>query len=322
MKAVRLLRSNPELLLVEEEMPRPEPQPGEVLVRVRAVAATPTEVLWYGTSHTEDGKARNAPVLGHEFSGEIAKCGEGVTEFAVGQDVFGMNSWFAEGALAEYCITKPEWITQKPEALSHEEAASVPISALTAWQGLFDRALLRRGERVLVHGGTGAVGMFAVQLAHMHGAHVITTVSAINIEFAKSLGADEALDYRGTPFEDHVRDIDVVFDTVGPDLVRRSWPVLKPSGRFVTVAVESKTAEDDRIRGAFFIFDQDKRQLQEVARLLAAGSLVPALDTVVPVSAATAAYLGKTIKRRPGKLVISTAEWSGQRASVPNAGRA
>lgn len=132
MKALRLIRSTPEPLLVEDEMPRPEPGAGEVLVRVRAVAVTPTELLWYGTSHTSDGGPRTAPVLSHEFSGEIAQCGQGATEFAVGQGVFGMNSWFAEGALAEYCVTRPEWIAQKPEAISHEEAASVPISALTA----------------------------------------------------------------------------------------------------------------------------------------------------------------------------------------------
>ena len=310
MKALRLVRSTPQPLLVEEEMPRPEPHPGEVLVRVHAVAATPTEVHWYGTSHTADGEPRAAPVLGHEFSGEIAKCGEGVTEFVVGQDVFGMNSWFAEGALAEYCITRPEWIAQKPQALSHAEASTVPISALTAWQGLFDHGRLQPGQRVLIHGGTGAVGMFAVQFARMHGVHVISTVSANNIGFAKSLGVDEALDYRGTPFEERVSDIDLVLDTVGPALVRRSWQVLKATGRLVTVAVESKWASDDRIRGAFFIFEQDKAQLVAVARLFEAGKLRPALDTVVPVSAATEAYSGATMKRRPGKLVISTTNWS------------
>ncbi|HYO80119.1 MAG TPA: NADP-dependent oxidoreductase [Bryobacteraceae bacterium] len=291
-------------------MPRPEPQTGEVLVRVRAVAVTPTELLWYGTSHTRDGGPRTAPVLGHEFSGEILQCGDGVRDFAVGQDVYGMSDWFAEGALAEYCVTRPEWIAHKPEPLSHEEAATVPISALTAWQGLFDRGRLQRAERVLIHGGAGAVGMFAVQLAHMHGAHVITTVSANDIEFVKSLGADEALDYRGTPFEDSVHDIDLVFDTVGPQVMQRSWPLLKQGGRMITVAVESKRAEEERVRGAFFIFEPDKRQLEEVTKLLQARKLQPALDSVVPVSSASDAYAGNLAKRRPGKIVMSTLEWS------------
>jgi NADPH:quinone reductase-like Zn-dependent oxidoreductase len=145
---------------------------------VHAAAVTPTELLWYPTLHTKEGNPRSAPVLGHEFSGDIAECGEGVRDLAIGKDVYGMNDWFAEGALAEYCVTRPEWIASKPRGLSYEQAASVPISALTAWQGLFERGRLQPAERVLIHGGAGAVGMFAVQLAHMYGAQVITTVSA------------------------------------------------------------------------------------------------------------------------------------------------
>ena len=315
MKALRLVRFAPQPLLVEEEMPRPEPQRGEVVVRVRAAAVTPTELLFYATSHTSDGGPRNAPVLGHEFSGEIAECGEGARDFAIAQDVYGMNDWFAEGALAEYCITRPEWISNKPQELSHEEAASVPISALTAWQGLLERGRLLPAERVLIHGGTGAVGMFAVQLAHLHGAQVITTVSAGNIAFARSLGADDALDYRGMPFEDCVREIDLVFDTVGGDTVRRSWQVLKPGGRLVTVAVDSKSAPDERVRQAFFIVEPNRTQLVEVGRLLEAGKLQTVLDTVLPVSAATEAYAGTFTRQGRGKLVISTRQWSIPRTS-------
>ncbi|HYP08263.1 MAG TPA: NADP-dependent oxidoreductase [Bryobacteraceae bacterium] len=318
MKVLRLVSSTPEPMLVEEESPRPEPRSGEVLIRVHAVAVTPTEVHWYGTLRTSDGAPRLAPVLGHEFSGEIVECGQGVEEFAVGQEVFGMNNWFAEGALAEYCVTTPELIVRKPETLSHDDAATVPISALTAWQGLFDHGSLQRGERVLIHGGAGAVGLFAVQLAHIHGAHVISTVSADNMDFVRSIGANEAIDYRGVPFEECVGDIDLVFDTVGPEVVRRSWQVLKPGGRFVTVAVESKWATDERVRGAFFIFEQDRIQLEQVSQLLHEGKLYPALDRVVPVSAATDAYRGAVTKRRPGKLVISPLEWSVPQASVTN----
>jgi len=321
MKALRLVQSSPQPLLVEEAMPRPKPAAGEVLVRVHAVAVTPTEVQWYGTSRAKDGTPRAGAVLGHEFSGEIVECGVGVTEFAAGQEVFGMNDWLAEGALAECCVTTPELIARKPERLSHEQAATVPISALTAWQGLFDRGGLQRGERVLIHGGAGAVGLFAVQLAHAHGAHVITTVSANDTDFARSLGADQALDYRGTPFETCVRDIDLVFDTVGPKIVQRSWQVMKPRARVVTVAVESKSAEDDRVRGAFFIFEQNKTQLEHMAGLLQAGKLQPALDAVVSVSAATEAYRGAVPRRRPGKLVISPIEWSIPQASGVNTGR-
>ena len=133
-----------------------------------------------------------------------------------------MNDWFAAGALAEYCITQPGWIAMKPRCIDFAEAASVPIGALTAWQGLFECAKLQAGERVLVHGVTGAVGVFAIQLARLQGAHVITTVSAHNIDFAKELGAHEALDYKVGRFEDEVRNIDVVFDTVGGETLEWS----------------------------------------------------------------------------------------------------
>ncbi|HZA93325.1 MAG TPA: NADP-dependent oxidoreductase [Gemmatimonadales bacterium] len=309
MKALVLVRSAPNPLLVEQEMPRPEPQPGQVVVRVHAVAVTPTELLWYPTSHTRDGGPRNAAVLGHEFSGEVAECGEGVTDVAIGQDVYGMNDWFAEGALAEYCVTRPEWIANKPQRLSHEQAASVPISALTAWQGLFERGRLQPAERVLIHGGAGAVGMFAVQLAHSHGAQVITTVSANNITFVKSLGAEEALDYRGKPFEDCVREIDLVFDTVGGDTLRRSWQVLKPGGRVVTVAVDSESESDERVQQAFFIVEPNRMQLVEVSKLLQSGTLQTMVNMVLPVSAATEAYGGNSARQGRGKLVISTRQW-------------
>lgn len=310
MKALRLIRSVPELLLVEKEMPGPEPQAGEVVVRVHAVAATPTELLWYTTSHTRQGGPRNSAVLGHEFSGEIAECGADVTDVAIGDEIYGLNDWFAEGALAEFCITRPEWIAGKPRGLSHEEAASVPISALTAWQGLFDRGRLQAGQRVLIHGGAGAVGMFAVQLAHLHGARVITTVSANSVAFVESLGAHEAIDYRGTPFEDSVRDIDLVFDTVGRDTLTRSWQVLKPGGRLVTVAADSESSSDERVRQAFFIVEPDRTQLLEVSKLLDEGKLRSAVNAVLPVSAATEAYRGAYARQGWGKLVISTREWS------------
>src|SRR4051812_40833 len=181
MKAIRLYaRGGPEAIRFEDA-PVPRPGPGEVLVRVRAAAVTPTELLWAPTWATRDGAPRPLPVIpGHEFSGEVAALGEGVTAVGLWESVYGMNDWFADGAQAEYCLARPADIARKPASVDHAHAAVTPISALTAWQGLFERARLAAGQHVLIHGGGGGVGGFAVQLAHRRGAPVTATAAAGN----------------------------------------------------------------------------------------------------------------------------------------------
>jgi NADPH:quinone reductase-like Zn-dependent oxidoreductase len=290
MKSWRLTDSEQNPKIIETDVPLPKPREGEVLVRVHAAGITPTEVLWSPTWRTKNGEKRTWAVPSHEFSGEIAETGE---------EIYGMNDWFADGALAEYCVTQPAWIAPKPRHLSHAEAASVPIGALTAWQGLFDRAKLQPRERVLIHGGAGGVGIFAIQLAHSRGAHVITTVSARNSEFVTELGANEVIDYKASPFENKARDIDVVFDTVGGDTLRRSWDILKPNGRLVTIAADAETPPDERTKQAFFIVEPSRQQLLEI------GNLRPVVDTVLPFSQASDAYTGNVKKQGRGKLVVA-----------------
>jgi NADPH:quinone reductase-like Zn-dependent oxidoreductase len=182
----------------------------------------------------------------------------------------------------------------------------VPIGALTSWQGLIDRAKLEPGERVLVHGGAGAVGLYAVQLAHIGGAHVITTVSTKDIDFVKRLGANEAIDYRACGFEKEVRDVDVVFDTVGSDTLERSWGVLKPNGRMITIAADSEGTTDERVKEAFFIVEPNHEQLVEIAKQLDAGHLRAFVKTTVPLNEASAAYSGAVRdKGGYGKIVIT-----------------
>src|SRR6202046_2127175 len=253
MKAMRLMNAAGGATLVEEDVPQPRPGPGEILVRVRAAGVIPTELGWYPTTHTKTGEARNGAVPGHEFSGKVAALGDGVTGVEVGQEIYGMNDWFADGAMAEYCVTLPASIAAKPKSLSHIEAASVPISALTAWQGLFDRAKLQAGERVLVHGGSGAVGIFAVQLARSRGAHVIATASEHNLAFVSELGADEVIDYRKERFEDRAGKVDVVFDTVGNETLQRSWGVLKKDGRMVTIASDVEGTDGPKLKVGVFV---------------------------------------------------------------------
>ncbi len=170
------------------------PGANEVLVQVYAAGVTPTELLWYPTSHNKDGSERTGAIPGHEFSGVITALGAAVNGYSIGDEVFGMNDWFADGATAEYCVADTSGIARKPASLTHAEAAAVPIGALTAWQGL-ERARLQAGQRILVHGGSGAVGVFVIQMARLRGAHVITTASAQNLEFVRGLGAEHAIDY-------------------------------------------------------------------------------------------------------------------------------
>lgn len=295
--------------LTLEDVPQPRPGPGEVLVRVHAAGVTPSELGWYPTTHTTDGGKRSRAIPGHEFSGTIAAAGEGVSDAAAGQEVFGMNDWFADGATAEYCLTRPELIAPKPERATHADAASLPIAALTAWQGLFDRAKLAAGERVLIHGGSGAVGVVAIQLARHRGAEVITTASAPQADFLRRLGAGRVIDYRAAAFEDGLGPIDVVFDTVGGDTLARSWNVLRPGGRLVTIASAGEATSDPRIKEAFFIVEPNRAQLVAVARLVDAGELHPAVDLVVPFARSDAAYAQKVARPNGhGRVVIAVVE--------------
>ncbi len=306
MKIMRLDDSQELPALVEANVDLPEPGSGELLVRVYGAGVTPTELLWYPTTHTKSGSKRRGVVPGHEFSGVVAALGEGVTGIAVGQEVYGMNDWFADGATAEFCLTRPDWVALKPMGLTHLDAASLPISTLTAWQGLFDRGHLQRGERVLIHGGAGAVGLFAARLAHNTGAQVITTAAAEHFEFVRQLGADEVIDYRTQHFQEIVKDVDLVFDTVGGSTLRNSWDVLKPGGRVVTIAAQSEGTKDERIEKAFFIVEPNRHQLIAIANQVTAGDVKPFVAAVVPFAEASAAYLGKlrpTLAR--GKLVLA-----------------
>lgn len=308
MKTMRLSDDGQSPVLIAGEAPIPKPGPGELLVRVYAAGVTPTEVLWYPTRNQKDGTPRHGAVPGHEFSGVIAAIGEGVSGFSAGEEVYGLSDWFSDGATADFCLTVPADIAPKPASLSHVEAASVPIGALTAWQGLFDRAKLQSGEHILVHGGSGAVGVFAIQLARRIGARVTTTASSRNVEFLQSLGAERVIDYRDERFDELVSDIDVVFDGVGGDTLKRSWNVLKPGGRMVTIAADGEYASDERTKAAFFIVEPNRLQLEEIAQLFDAGDLKAFVDAVVPFEDASAAYLGKVGNRRGrGKVVISIA---------------
>jgi NADPH:quinone reductase-like Zn-dependent oxidoreductase len=299
MRAMQVNQSTQGPALIAAELPQPQPAAGEVLIRVRAAGVTPTELDWFPTKQAKDGTLRKGAVPGHEFSGAIAGLGEGVSGLEVGQEVYGLNDWFADGATAEFCVTEPGSIASKPASLTHKEAATVPIGALTAWQGLLERTKIQRGERVLVHAAAGSVGIFAVQLARLHGAHVIATASSRNLKLVAELGAEEVIDYRVSRFEEQTGKVDVVFDGVGGETLDRSWGMLKPGGRLVTIV-------DQRNEDVFFIVEANQKQLIEVGKLLDAGTIKTFVGPVVPLAEASSAYRGDIAKTgNHGKVVVA-----------------
>jgi len=305
MKAIRLqFRGGPEALVFEES-PLPRPGEGELLVRVHAAGVTPTELEWAPTWTTRAGGPRSFPViLGHEFSGVVRAVGPGVTDLVEGSAIFGMNDWFRDGAQAEYCVARAVDVAAKPRSLEHVAAAVTPISALTAWQGLIERAKLAPEERVLIHGAAGGVGAFAVQLARLRRAYVIGTASAHNLDLVRGLGADEVIDRRAVRFEDVVRKVDVVFDTVGGETLARSRGVLKAGGKMITIAASSEQTREQRVREAFFIVEPNRAQLARVASLIGGGELRPIVGGVFPLPQARQAY---EYKPPNGKVALTVA---------------
>ncbi|MDB5388918.1 MAG: Alcohol dehydrogenase zinc-binding domain protein [Planctomycetaceae bacterium] len=293
--------------LIQEHAIVPIPGPGELLIQIHAAGITPTELLWYPSTHTQSGENRRNAIPGHEFSGVVVAVGSDAgPDFSVGQAVFGMNDWFASGATAEFCCTRMSSVAPKLARLTHAAAATVPIGALTAWQGLFDRVQLQPGERVLIHGGSGAIGVLAIQLAVWRGAQVWTTASARHQDLLIRLGAQRVIDYRTERFEDIVKEVDVVFDGVGGATLQRSWNVFGTAGRLVTVATSSEATEDERTKQAFFIVEPSGTQLCEIASLFDSGILQPVVNAVVPFDQAALAYLNQSMpKHGCGKTVIS-----------------
>lgn len=308
MKTMQTIVTANGLSLQASERPVPAPGPGEVLIRVHAAGVITDELGWQPTTQKADGSPRSNAIPTHEFSGDIAARGEGVKSFTEGQAIYGMNDWYQEGALAEFAVAPATSIALRPKSLSYEQAATVPIGALTAWQALTTHGYLQPQQRVLIHGGAGGVGFFAVQFAKSLGAYVIATASAATIPFVKSLGADQVLDYHTTPFDQKLRDIDLVFDTVGSETLARSWSVLRSDGRVVTAASDIPDDAPQRIKDAFFLVQPDGKKLAEIAELLDAGKLRTFVKAVAPLQNAEKAYTHSLPSALGyGKTVVSVA---------------
>ncbi|WP_037661825.1 NADP-dependent oxidoreductase [Streptomyces griseofuscus] len=291
--------------LVEREMPRPEPGLGEVLVRVHAAGVNPVDWKTRASGALIEWGA--VPAVGWDVSGTIEAVGPGVGMFRPGDEVFGMPSFPRQaGAYAEYVVAPARHLAPKPAALTHVEAAALPLAALTAWQALVDTAGLRPGERVLVHAAAGGVGHLAVQIAKARGAYVIGTAGAAKHDLVRRLGADEVIDYRAVRFEDVVSDVDVVLDGLGAETAERSLKVLRPGGRLITLpGPDDVPTARDGVRAVWMLVEPDHLGLREITALVERGALRPVIDTVVPLAEAAKAHEIGERGRTAGKIVLS-----------------
>ncbi len=295
-------------VLKYENVQRPEPQHGQVLIQVRAAAVNPVD--W---KIREGWLASMIPlqlptIAGTDVAGVVMATGQGVTDFRVGQDVYGFVG-IGGGAYAGYTTAAIETIALQPQTLDYVQAASVPLVATTAWQALFEAGGLKEGQTVLIHGGAGGVGTFAVQLAKMKGAYVLATASSQNVEFVKGLGADEVIDYTTTRFETVAHHVDVVLDIIGGETQQRSWGVLKPGGILVSTLgpPSQEDAAKHRVRAAFVQAQPTAGLLKEIARLLDSGQIKPNVGKMFPMEQARQAQELKQHGHTRGKIVLEIA---------------
>ncbi len=309
MKAIRLhARGGPEQLICEEA-PRPGLAAGNALIRVQAAGLTPAELTWPATYTRRDGTDRLPTVPGHDVSGVIEAIAPQVTEVRVGDAVYGLIDFWQDGAAAEYAAVRAADLAPKPRTLDHVHAAAVPLSALTAWQALFDHAGLQSGQRLLIHGAAGGVGTYAVQFARWRGAYVKATASGRNIDFLLALGAQEVIDYTQASFEKQVHNVDVVLDTIGGKTLERSWRVLRPGGVLVTLVapISGEKGAARGIRGIFFIVKPSRVQLIEIGRLIDGGAVRPQVEAVYSLEQARQAFERGLQGHNRGKIVLQVA---------------
>ncbi|HTE65565.1 MAG TPA: NADP-dependent oxidoreductase [Candidatus Binatia bacterium] len=306
MRAVRAhARGGAEQLRLEE-VPKPEPRAGEALVRVHAAGITPTELVWPETWVDRQGHDRTPMIPSHEVSGVVEELGHGVTHVVAGEEVYGLVPFDNDGAAADYVAVRARDLAPKPVTLDHGRTAALPLSALTAWQAFTEQARVRPGQHVLVHGGAGGVGAFAVQIAKVLGARVTATASAGDIEYVRSLGADVVIDYKAAPFEEIVSDVDVVLDPIGGRTAEASLGVLNDGGSLISLAGPPTVTlpEGRNLSARFFIVEPERSQLIELARLVDDGRLRVDVAQVFPLEDFAAAYeYGRTARRR-GKIVV------------------
>lgn len=306
MKAIVIKTYGNEDVLDYVDVERPEPKADEVLVKVHAAAVNPID--WKIRDGMGERFGLKLPlILGGDIAGTIEEVGVEVKNFKQGDAVYGMTvSGGFSGGYAEYAVAKADAIVLKPESITFEEAAAIPIAALTAWQAMFDLANLSSGQKILITGASGGVGSMAVQLAKAKGAIAIGTASGKNEKFVRDLGADEFVDYTQQPFEEVVKDVDVVFDTIGNDTQERAFQTLKKGGFLVTSAQtpSAEKAKEFGVEAAFVFCKPNAGQLTEINRLIEEGKLKIHIETILPLTEVKKAHQLSQSGRTRGKIVL------------------
>ena len=308
MKAVVAHEYGAPEVLKFEEVPRPEPRKDEALVHVIASGVNPADPLTLSGKYAREWGTHLPLIPGYDIAGVVEKVGAKITNLKAGDAVYGYPTF--GGGWAEF-VTVKEWeVASKPKSLSFAEAAAVPMCGLTAWQALVDTAQLQGGQTILIHGGSGGVGSFAVQIAKARGARVIATASTANQDLLKKLGADVAIDYAKTKFEDVAKDVDAVLDPVGKETLARSYGVVKKDGIVMSLVARPDPEEIKKrgIRGAAISVHPDAEDLAEIAHLIDTGKIKPVVTQILPLSEAIAAQRQAATHHTRGKVALRIAD--------------
>src|SRR6266436_2901622 len=297
-------------VLKYEDIPRPEPKGDELLIRVIAAGVNPVDGMIRSGMFAKEGNRAFPIILGGDVAGVVEKVGSKITKFKAGDPVFAYVSLDNSGGYAQYALVTEREAAPKPKSLTYVEAAAVPVVAMTAWQALVDTAKLSGGQTVLIHGGSGGVGSFAIQIAKARGAKVIATASTANQDLLKQLGADVAIDYTKTKFEDVAKDVDVVLNAVGKDTLLRSYSVVKKGGFIATLVAEPDQAELDKhgIRGAAISVKPNADELAEITKLIDEKKIRPIVSQVLPLTEAVKAQEQAATHHTRGKIVLKIAD--------------
>ena len=283
------------------EHPEPQASENDVVVQVRASGCTPGELTWPGTWADRAGRARTPSIPGHELAGIVTELGYGTTGLTIGQRVFGLADWTRNGTLAEYAAVEARNLAPLPADIDFVTAASLPISGLTAWQGLFEHGYLEAGQSVLVHGAAGGVGSVVTQLAREAGAHVVGTGRTADRTAALENGAHDFFDLGSDDFAS-IGQVNLVFDVIGGDIGDRSVDLIQPGGTFVTIAGPPARQPADG-RSVFFVVEANRAQLIQIAARVRDGKLRTNIGAVRPLTEAVEAF--NPTERTPGKTIIT-----------------